>query len=188
MRRKLQFVALVGSVTSALAAGWATAAPAGAATPPVVSHEQLNFILTGIPVCGFTVDSLIQGTHTDQMFTDASGDMRFQDETHVISTLTNEANGNEVHVEGTGVDRQPFPVANPDGTFTFTDTLAGSPIRIYTSRSDVLVKDVGFLSIVDTVDAQGNVINEQVIVHGVHEVSGPDDPAFCEAIASALGG
>lgn len=42
---------------------------------------------------------------------------------------------------------------NPDGTITFTDTLTGMPVRIYTSHSSTLVKDVGYLSIVDIVDA-----------------------------------
>ena len=100
--------------------------------------------------------------------------------------MTNEANGKVVHVEGTGLDAQPFPVANPDGTLTFTDTLTGSPERVYTRHSDVLVKDVGFLSIVDTVDSDGNLLSEQVIVHGVHQVSGPD-AVYCDAIASAIG-
>jgi hypothetical protein len=49
-----------------------------------------------------------------------------------------------------------------------------------------LVKDVGLVSIVDTVDSDGNLLSEQVIVHGVHQVSGPD-AAYCAAIASAIG-
>jgi hypothetical protein len=57
---------------------------------------------------------------------------------------------------------------------------------VYTSHSDVLVKDVRFLSIVDTPDSAGALISEHVVVHGVHQVSGPD-AAYGAAITSAIG-
>ena len=50
---------------------------------------------------------------------------------------------------------------NPHGTITFTDTLTGMPVRIYTSHSNTLVRDVGYLSIVDTVDSQGNRLSQR---------------------------
>jgi hypothetical protein len=77
-------------------------------------------------------------------------------------------------------------VVNPDGTITFTDTLTGMPLRVYTSHSSTLVKDVGFLSMVATFDAQGNFLSEQVIEHGPHPFAG-DFTVFCDAIASAIG-
>jgi hypothetical protein len=49
-----------------------------------------------------------------------------------------------------------------------------------------LVKDVGFLSMVATFDAQGNFLSEQVIEHGPHPFAG-DFTVFCDAIASAIG-
>ena len=52
----------------------------------------------------------------------------------------------------------PDGVVNPDGTITFTDTLTGMPMRVYTSHSNTLVKDVGYLSIVATFDSQGNFL------------------------------
>ena len=75
---------------------------------------------------------------------------------------------------------------NPDGTITFTDTLTGMPVRIYTSHSSTLVKDVGYLSIVDIVDAEGHLLSEQVIEHGPHPFAG-DFAVYCNAIASAIG-
>jgi len=84
------------------------------------------------------------------------------------------------------LDDQPFDVVNPDGTTTFTDTLAGMPVRVYTPQSSTLVKDVGFVSIVDIVDAQGNLLSEQVIVHGRNPSTGPNSNTFCDAIASAI--
>jgi hypothetical protein len=77
-------------------------------------------------------------------------------------------------------------VANPDGTFTFTDTLTGIDLRVYTSHSDTLVKDAGFFSIVDTFDSQENFVSEQVIEHGQHPFAG-DQTVFCDAITSAIG-
>jgi hypothetical protein len=39
---------------------------------------------------------------------------------------------------------------------------------------------------VDTFDAQGNLLSEQVIEHGPHPFGG-DFTVFCNAIASAIG-
>jgi hypothetical protein len=159
--------------------------PAGAA-PPQVVHTRVDVSLPGIDVCGFTVDSVVQGTDTLQIFTDASGNVRLQDESHVVSTLTNEANGKVVYVDNASRDSQPFPVANPDGTTTFTDTLTGVPVRVYTSHSNTLIKDAGYLSIVDTVDADGNLISEEIVAHGPKPFGG-DFAVFCDAITAAIG-
>jgi hypothetical protein len=184
MKRGLQVVALTGLVT--LAAGWVAGAPAGAAAPQV-SHTKVNVSLTGIDVCGFTVDSVVQGTDTFQVFVDKLGNVSIQDLSHVVSTLTNEANGKVVYVSNAGRDAfQPDPVVNRDGTITATDTLTGMDVRVYTSHSSTLVKDVGFLSMVDTFDSEGNFLSEQVIVHGPHQFGG-DFTVFCDAIASAIG-
>ena len=183
-KRVVQVVALTGLMT--LVAGWLAAAPAGAATPTVM-HIKFNLSLPDQDVCGFTVDSVVQGPLTIHVFTDQSGNMTEQDTTSFVSTLTNEANGKVVHVGSSGRDRFTLsPVANPDGTFTFTDTLTGMSQRVYTSHSDTLVKDAGFISFVTIFDSQGNVLSEQVIEHGPHPFGG-DFTVFCDAIASAIG-
>jgi hypothetical protein len=184
MKRVVQVVALSGLMT--LVAGWLAAAPAGAAAPQV-THTKVNVTLTGIDVCGFTVDSVVQGTDTFKVFFDRFGNLSIQDVSHVVSTLTNVANGKVVYVSNAGRDAfTPDGVVNPDGTITFTDTLTGMPLRVYTAHSSTLVKDVGFLSMVATFDAQGNVLSEQVIEHGPHPFAG-DFTVFCDAIASAIG-
>jgi len=130
---------------------------------------------------------VVQGTLTIHVFTDQSGNMTEQDTSSVVSTMTNEANKKVVHVGSSGRDRSTLsPVANPDGTFTFTDTLTGMSQRVYTSHSDTLVKDAGFISFVTIFDSQGNVLSEQVIEHGPHPFGG-DFTVFCDAIASAIG-
>lgn len=184
-RRTMQVAALTGLMT--VSAGWVTAAPAGAAEPQFF-HQQLNFSFFGIDQCGFTVDSVVQGTLTIEDFVDGAGNLTVeQDEAHVLSTLTNETNGKVVYVDSASRDRFDLaPVVNRDGTVTVTDTITGSPERVYTNHSSVLVKDVGLVSVVDTLDPDGNVLSEQVIVHGVHQVSGPD-AAYCAAITSAIG-
>jgi hypothetical protein len=80
----------------------------------------------------------------------------------------------------------PDGVLNPDGTITFTDTLTGMPMLVYTAHSSTLVKDVGFLSHVVTVDSQGHVLSEQMTEHGQLQFGG-DFTVFCDAIASAIG-
>jgi hypothetical protein len=183
VRRMGIVVTLTGLMT--LAAGWLAVAPAGAATTQVF-HTRVNVSLPGINVCGFAVDSVVQGTDTVQVFTDQSGNTSMQELTNIVSTLTNTANGKVVHVAQSGRDSTPFPVVNPDGTLTFTDTLTGIDQRVYTTHSDTLVKDAGFLSIVTTTDSQGNFLSQQVIEHGPHPFAG-DFTVFCDAIASAIG-
>ena len=184
MKRVIRGVAAAGLM--ALAAGSLAAAPAGAATTEVI-HEQLNFSFPNIDQCGFKVNSLVTGTHTFQTFVDRSGNVRFQDVAHAVSKLTNVANRKVVYVDSAGRDAfSDSGVVNPDGTTTFTDTLTGRDIRVYTSHSSVLLKDVGYLAIVDTFDAQGNFLDEQVIVHGPHQFAG-DETAYCDAIKAAIG-
>src|SRR6478752_3850727 len=107
MRRAVQVVALTGLMT--LAGGWTAGAPAGAATPEV-SHTKIDLSLTSLHQCGFTVNSVVRGTFTEQVFTDRSGNVRVRDVAHVVSTLTNQANGKVVHVDSAGPD-----TFTPDG-------------------------------------------------------------------------
>jgi hypothetical protein len=181
MRRAIQVFALAGLMMAG--AVWLGGIPAGAAAAQV-SHTNVDVSLTGIDVCGFTVDSVVRGTDTFQVSFDRSGNVSMiQDMSHVVSTITNEANGKLVYVENAGRDNLPLPVANADGTFTTTDTLTGMPVRIYTSHSSTFAQR-GYLSFVDTFDADGNFLSGQVIVHGPHP---PGDAPFCDAITSALG-
>jgi hypothetical protein len=186
MKRSVRVLALTGLMTFVV--GWLAGSPAGAATPPQIFHTQVDVSLPGIDVCGITVDSVIEGTNTFQVFFDQFGDpATFQSVTHVVSTLTNETNGKVVHVEAAGRDRfDAAPVVQPDGTMTFTDTLTGIPLRIYTSHSSALVEDVGFNSFVDTFDSGGNFLSEQVTVHGPHQFLG-DQTVMCDAITAAIG-
>ena len=171
---------------AALAITTLAAAPAGAATPQVV-HTKINLSFPNIDQCGFTVNSVVQGTATFQVRVDRAGNVTMKNVSHVVSTLTNVANGKVVHVSNAGRDAfTPDGVVNPDGTITFTDTLTGMPIRIYTSHSNTLVKDVGYLSMVTTVDSQGNFLSEQVTQHGPHPFAG-DFTVLCNAIAAAIG-
>jgi hypothetical protein len=173
-------------IAAALGVTTLTAAPAGAATPEVV-HTKLDLSFPGIDQCGFTVDSVVQGTMTVQTFVDRSGNVRIQVEAHAVSTLTNQANGKVVHVSSAGRDAfTPDGVVNADGTITFTDTLTGMPLRVYTSHSDTLLTDVGYLSMVTTLDSQGNVLTERVVTHGQHPFAGDFD-VFCNAITAAIG-
>jgi hypothetical protein len=171
---------------AALAITILAAAPAGATTPQV-THTKINLSFPNIDQCGFTVNSVVQGTATTQVRVDRAGNVTMKNVSHVVSTLTNVANGNVVHVSNAGRDAfTPDGVVNPDGTITFTDTLTGMPIRIYTSHSNTLVKDVGYLSMVTTVDSQGNFLSEQVTQHGPHPFAG-DFTVYCDAIAAAIG-
>lgn len=183
MKRVVRTAVLLGLMT--LVAGWVP--PAGAAASTQVFHTKVDVTLSNIDQCGFTVNSVVRGTDTFHVFTDQSGNMSFQDTSHVVSTLTNVANGKVVHVDNAGRDAFGGPgVENPDGTTTFTDVLTGRDIRIYTSHDSVLLKDVGYLAIVDTVDADGNLVSQELVTHGPHQFAGDFD-VYCDAITAAIG-
>ena len=60
-----------------------------------------------------------RGTNTLKVSFDKSGNASFQSEGHVVSTLTNVANGKVVHVDGAGRDAfSDAGVVHPDGTIT----------------------------------------------------------------------
>jgi hypothetical protein len=182
MIRAVRLAVAAGAI--ALGAVWVPGTAAAAAAPEIV-HSRLDLSLTGIDECGFTVNSVIQGSLTQQTFV-RSGTVVQQTLASVVSTLTNTANGKVVHVDSAGRDSYtPDGVVNPDGTITFTDVLTGRDIRIYTSHSNVLLQDVGYLSIVTTTDADGDVISEQITTHGPHAFAG-DFTAYCNAITAAI--
>ena len=175
----------VGAVV-ALGAVLVPGAPAGAATPEI-DHTRLDLTLTGINECGITVNSVVQGTFTQQTFF-TSGGVVLRTTGTVTSTLTNPANGKVVHVDSAGQDTftNPDGVVNRDGTITFSDTLTGRDIRVYTSHSDVLLQDVGYLSMVTLISADGAVLSDRIITHAPHGFAG-DFKAYCNAITAAIG-
>jgi hypothetical protein len=184
MKRLVHAIALTGLMT--LGAGLLAAPPAAAATPPQVSHQRLSDSFT-TEVCGFTVNNVIKGMVTFKTTVDAAGTASYQSEAHVVQRMTNPVNGKVVYLDNSGRDAfSDGGVLNADGTTTFTDTLTGTDMRVYTSHSSVLLKDHGYTAIVDTVDPDGNLISEQFINHGPHQFAG-DQSAFCDAIATAIG-
>jgi len=162
---------------------------AAGAKPPQVFHTQISDTFTIENFCGFTVDVVSEGTDTFEVFFDRFGNVsRIQDENHFVATITNEANGKVVYLEVSNRFSQPAPVVNANGTITFTPTYTGLPEHIYTSHSDTLVKDVGFITFVTTFDSEGMFISQVIeIEHGPHPEADSDGTLFCAAITSAIG-
>ena len=132
------------------------------------------------------VNNGLKGTLIFKTTVDATGTASFQSEAHVLQTMTNPVNGKVVHLDNSGRDAwSDGGVLNPDGTTTFTDTLTGTDMRVYTSHSSVLLKDHGYTAIVETVDSDGNLVDAHVVEHGPHEFAGDQD-ALCDAITAAL--
>ena len=185
MRRQLTFPKTAASVALAATCVVASGVPAQAATPQV-THTKIRLTLSDDVLCGLTMTSVVRGVRTSKVTTDRSGVTSYQTTGHVVRTMTNPANGKVIHIASSGRDASSDGVVNPDGTTTYTSTLTGTPLRIYTSRNVTLVKDVGFTSIRDTVDAEGNVIDSQVVHHGQRRGAG-DPGAMCDAVLAAIG-
>jgi len=189
MKRLVRFLALIG-LGLILMVGVLSTTPAGAATPPQVDHGKFNTTLTGISdFCGLTVDIHFQATATFTVYFDSSGNLvRTQLEARVVQTITNEANGKVVYLDGAWRTTDADFVINPDGTITVVETIAGMPERVYTTHSDVLVKDVGLIAFEITFDSTGNFIDQQLIAeHGPHPEADSNFTLFCVAITTAIG-
>lgn len=184
MKRAMRILGLTTVMT--LGVGWPAGVLAEAATPPDVSHMKFDQYFS-FEQCGFSMTSHVVADLIFKTTVNPDGSNSYQSEGHAVQTQTNVANGKVVYVSNEGRDAwSDDGVTNPDGTITYTDTLTGQDTRVYTSHSNVLLRDVGLLSIVDTVDADGNLVNEQLVEHGPHQFAGDFD-AYCNAIAAAVG-
>ena len=168
-------IRLVVTTFLALAASFLPIRVAGAS--PEIEHARIDETEIGVEdFCGLTVDIRSEGTFTTQ---DAGA--YFQAEVHAVQTITNEANGHVVYVEGS--NRQRYDNSdNGHGTSTLVVTFEGMNSRIYTDHSSILMRVVGFVSVTVTVDADDNVIDHVLVTHGQY-----DDRDSCDAIVAAIG-
>jgi hypothetical protein len=163
------------------------------AVPPEVFHENFDETFEE-ELCGIFVTGHAQGVNTFRIFFDREGnEIRVLDSGRGVITWTNPENGKSVSLSFAG-SFQGSAVENPDGTVTFTDTVVGMPENIFVSPHESLVRDVGRVTFVTTVDfgdpedPEDDVVisSEIAFLAGPHPELESDFTLFCEVITAAL--
>jgi hypothetical protein len=185
-------------VLAVLITASARASPASAGTPEkIIVHQKFDEELCGIPV-HTTVDGF-SVLHIQDYVIQAE-DPAVQDDfwvgviqNHFDVTYTNGAGVTMFQMERNTTQEDPL-VDNGDGTWTYTYTVSGQPIRLKSGNKTVLV-DVGrisysfvfYLGDLST-QADDSFISEEITrVIGPHPVAASDFALFCEAVTDILG-
>jgi hypothetical protein len=169
--------------------------PAGnaSAVPPEIFHVNFDETFEE-ELCGIFVMGHAQGVDTFRIFFDQEGnEIRVLGSGQGMITWTNPENGKSVSLSFAGNFRE-TAVENPDGTVTFTSTVAGRPENIFVPPHESLVKDVGRVTFVTTVDFgdPGDPEDDVVVSFEIAFLAGPhpelesDFTLFCEVITAAL--
>jgi hypothetical protein len=156
------------------------ALPGGALAAKPVFHDKIDVTIEDIDLCGETVDLHVTGTQVGSF----SGDT-FKVTGQVTQVFTTD-DGRSVTLSAAGPFTSTF-TDNGDGTFTIVDTWKGLPEKISGATGGPVLRDAGLISFVVTIDEDGNVLDEDVIVHGPHPEADSGFTAFCDAVLAALG-
>lgn len=165
-------------------------APAGAlGAKPERFHDRVVEMFEDEDLCGITVDVLVEGVFTDQVFFDKEGNFtRFMSTASFMATFT-DADGDSVIIQNAGQFQEIEPIVDEEaGTITFVVTFKGLPEKIQTPQGPVLLRDAGVIAFADTFDLEtGDFISSEVIVNkGPHPEADSDFVLFCEVISEAL--
>jgi hypothetical protein len=98
------------------------------------------------------------------------------------------ANGATVVEHFAGPFIQQIVSTNADGSFTALDSNAGLPELLKTTHGSLLSRDAGYITFLDTFDANGNLVaSVPVLVRGPHPEAEQDFTVFCDVVTAALG-
>ena len=172
--RMLQRLAVVASV-----AAMAAIVPALGLGGTPVFFDHANF--TSDPqldsICGVDATFVDRVVETYKEAADGSS----MDNLMITTTITALASGTSITFKSAGVAKRSAPVANGDGTFTFTSTVIGLSPKIQGLGGAPLAVDTGNITFSVTVDANGDFVSFEVL-----SVKGPRPAAGCDAIVAAL--
>jgi hypothetical protein len=131
---------------------------------------------------GAAIDISFWGVFTRMWSADGSTTMSNQK-----VTFTNPANGMWVIQTLVGYEKV-TETDLPDGTVLFEHSVRGTPSTLRTSHENILVKDAGYIELVEHVDGDGNQLSLDVVfMHGPHPDADADFNLFCGVMETALG-
>jgi hypothetical protein len=171
MLQRLAVVASVAATAAIVPALGLGAAPVFFDHANFTSDPQLDSI------CGVDATFVDRVVETYRQAADGSS----TDNLMLTTTITALASGKSITFKSAGVAKQSAPVANSDGTFTFTATVNGLSPKIQGLGGPPLAVDTGSITFSITDDANGDFVSFEVL-----SIKGPRPAAGCDAIAAAL--
>lgn len=167
----------------ALVALWLLAlVPPALADAPVL-HDRIDDHFSVPDFCGsgLTVDVSVSGVQTIRFDNgELSGTGRFR------AVITNPETGASVVVSSAGQVHDEVVSGDPEGVHTHLVTFKGLPEKIQTAGGELLLRDAGVISLVDTFDGHQLVSSEVVVNKGPHPEANSDFILFCNTVVSAL--
>jgi hypothetical protein len=166
----------IASVTAI--AALACAVPAGGVAGAPIVHDHANF--TSDPysdsICGVPTTNVDTVVETYKENADGSSM-----DSLMATTVYTAASGKSITFKSAGVSKRAAPVANQDGTFTFTSTVYGLSPKIQVVGGVPIAVDTGNITFSVTVDANGEFVSFDVL-----SIKGPRPAGGCAAIVAAL--
>jgi hypothetical protein len=161
-------IAAVAAVMPALGLG---AAP--------VFRDHVNFTSDPQPdsICGVDVTVVDSGVETYKEAADGSS----MDNLMLTTLITAVDSGKSITFKSAELAKRSAPVANGDGTFTFTSTVYGLSPKIQIVGGQPIAVDTGNITFEITVDANGEFVSFDVV-----SIKGPRPVGGCDAIVAAL--
>ncbi len=99
----------------------------------------------------------------------------------VTTLITAVDSGKSITFKSAGVAKRGAPVANGDGTFTFTSTVYGLSPKIQIVGGQPIAVDTGNIALAVTVDANGEFVSFEVL-----GIKGPRPATGCDAFVAAV--
>lgn len=177
--------ALLVSIVVALGLG---GAPSAVAADPDVQRFTIAESFTDPDFCGTgqAVDVSISIMVTAFLAPNQPVDSRSVAEGNEV--YTNSQNGATVISHTAGPTSTVITSGDPAGAHTQDVTVIGFARQLRTAQGSVLVQNAGYLVLHQVIDADGNVISNEIVVdRGLHPIAESGFVLFCEVVTEALG-
>jgi hypothetical protein len=166
------------SVLAGLAAVAAVVPALGLGAAPVF-RDHVNFTSDPVldSICGVEATFVDSGVETYKEAADGSS----MDNLMLTTLITAVDSGKSITFKSAELAKRSAPVANGDGTFTFTSTVYGLSPKIQIVGGQPIAVDTGNITFEITVDANGEFVSFDVV-----SIKGPRPVGGCDAIVAAL--
>jgi hypothetical protein len=165
-------------VLAGIAAVAAVVPALGLGAAPVI-RDHVNFTSDPVldSICGIDATFVDSGVETYKQAADGSS----MDNLMLTTLITAVDSGKSITFKSAELAKRSAPVANGDGTFTFTSTVYGLSPKIQIVGGQPIAVDTGNITFEITVDANGDFVSFDVV-----SIKGPRPVGGCDAIVAAL--
>jgi len=178
-------IAFAAAAATALALA---AAPAAQAANPQVNHFEFAFAFTWSDFCGTGADVEVSGAYrgTEFLAPNQPVDERVKLEGKTI--YTNPLNGKTVTLHIADTTWSTTISGDPEGLHVIESTTKGLGASFRTEPGGVLIRDAGYITVLETYNGDELVSREIILDRGGHPIlAGDFFPVLCAVVPTALG-